>query len=184
MTTTKAQSNFTITTERERPDGTILFKVKDAGEFIFDPAKASDGNRLRAMRHGFVQRISDAAARSKDTATGVGAPPAVKLAAMRVLADHYMSGAEGWSPEREGGGPGLDGVALAAVAEATGKTVEQVRLMVAEGSAKKSMTQRDYLAALGTAEKVKPILERMRAAAVGVSGDDLLAEATGEGEVE
>src|SRR5258706_8379776 len=101
VTATKAQSNFTITTDRERPDGRILFRVKGAGEFTFAPAKASEANRARALRHGFVQRLSDAAAKSRDTATGQPASPASKLAAMQTLATHYESGAEGWSPERE-----------------------------------------------------------------------------------
>ncbi len=179
MSATKTQSNFTITTDRERPDGTILFRVKGAGEFTFDPAKASEANRARALRHGFVQRLSDAAAKSRDTKTFQPASPASKLAAMQVLATHYESGAEGWSPEREAStGPGLDVMALEAVAKATGKAEAEVRAMVAEGAGRKAITPRVYLAALCTADKVKPILARMQAAGAAFDADAELDEAT------
>ncbi len=162
---TKAKSNSVIT-HHPQEDGTIIFKVKDAGEFTFDPMKASEVNRTRAMRHGFVQRISDGGAISRDTATGKPADPSAKFAAMRRLADHYMEGSVDWSPARSEGATsgGLDCLTLLAVAEATGKTVEEVRAMVAAGAEKKRLTPKAYLTALGGASVVKPILERLRAA--------------------
>src|SRR5271170_4056415 len=131
---TKAKSNSVITHSLSE-SGDITFYVKGAGEFTLSLASVSAENAAKAMRHGFVQRIADAAAMSRNTTTGQAASPADKMAAMRRLADHYMSGSVDWSPARaEGKAGGLDQVILAAVVEATGKTTEEVRAMVAKGA--------------------------------------------------
>jgi hypothetical protein len=176
---TKVKSNSVIT-HRVADDGIITFVVKDAGELAFDPSKASEANRARFLRHGIVQRVADAAAQSRDTATGKPAPASDKLAAMKRLVDHYMSGAEDWSPARVASeGPGLDATALAAVAEATGKTLDEVRAMVAAGAAKREVTPKVYLTALTTADRVRPIYERMtKARAPAIDADAELDEAT------
>lgn len=182
---TKPKSN-SIITHTLREDGAILFHVKGCEDIVFDPARVSEPNRLRAMRHGFVQRISDAAAIPRDTTNGQPALPSAKRAAMARLADHYLSGAETWAIDREGGGPGLDGTILAAVAEATGRTVEQVRTMVAEGCVKREMKPGAYLNQLATAKAVVPILARMRAAQSTVNADEeldaMMAQADDEGD--
>jgi len=181
---TKPKSNSVIT-HALGEDGVLTFNVIGAGTFPFDISKVSQANRDRAARHGFIQRLTDAAAIGRDKATGASAPPSVKLAAMQRLAEFYMAGGDDWSPAREaGGGPGLDGVILAAVAEATGKTLEEVRVMVAEGAGRKAITPKAYLAALGTAKLVAPIVARIRGKDAGVSGDDLLEEAMTEPEEE
>ncbi len=74
----------------------ITFKVKDAGEFTFTLAEASEANRRRAEVHGWVQRISDAAALDK------GSTNQAKLDAMKALAEHYAGGDVDWN--RKGGG--------------------------------------------------------------------------------
>lgn len=171
---TKAKSNSVIT-HAPQEDGSILFNVKGAGEFRFDPAKTSEANQRRAMLHGFVQRIADAAAMSRNTTTGQAASPADKMAAMQRLVSHYESGSTDWSPARaEGKAGGLDQVILAAVVEATGKTTEEVRAMVAKGAEGKGITPKAYLAALGTAKLVAPIVARIRGEQAGEDGDDLL----------
>jgi hypothetical protein len=95
---------------------------------------------------------------------------------MKRLVDHYSSGAEGWSPERDASGPGLDSLLLAAVAEALGKTVDDVRTLVASGAEKAGCKPSEYLAAASSSAKAAPIVARMRGERAGVSGDDILAD--------
>ena len=92
---TKAKANSTITHSMQ--DGKIEFRVLNAGSFSFDPDKVSAENRARAMIHGFVQRISDGGALSRNPDTGLPATPADKMARMQRIADHLMSGATEWA---------------------------------------------------------------------------------------
>ena len=92
---TKAKANSTITHSMQ--DGKIEFRVLNAGSFSFDPDKVSAENRARAMIHGFVQRISDGGALSRNPETGLPATPADKMARMQRIADHLMSGATEWA---------------------------------------------------------------------------------------
>jgi len=92
---TKPKSNSTITSTII--EGRVEFTVLNAGKIVFDPNKVSAENRARAMMHGFVQRISDGGALSRNPDTGLPATPADKLARMQRIADHLMSGATEWA---------------------------------------------------------------------------------------
>lgn len=84
----------------------VRFSVKGAGELVLDVAKVHAANRARAELHGFVQRISDAAAMARDSRTGASATPQEKFEAMKRLVEHYASGSESWSPARSVEGVG------------------------------------------------------------------------------
>lgn len=102
----KTRINSVLTTELLGADGlptasasgavSIRFRVKGAGETILDLRKLSDSNRQRGMVHGLVQRVSDRAAKSRDTKTGLPVPSEEKLKAMAVLVEHLNSGSELW----------------------------------------------------------------------------------------
>ena len=178
---TKPKSN-SVVTHALRPDGVIVFNVVGAGPITFDyRAKVHANNRARAEVHGWCQRIVDAAAIPRDTTTGRSATPADKHAAMQRLVTFYESGTGDWRANTASGGPRkstLDALALAAVAEATGRAPDEVRDMIERGAAAKSVSREVYLATLATSSRVAPIIERMRAAGLGeITGDDLLAEA-------
>lgn len=101
---TGKRANWTIA---HKIDGQLVrFSVKDAGELVLDVAKVNAANRARAEMHGFVQRISDAAAMARDSKTGASATPQQKYEAMKRLVEHYVSGAEDWSPARDTAGVG------------------------------------------------------------------------------
>lgn len=87
------------------PDDVIRFVVAGAGELALDMAKLHGDNQRHAAIHGMIQRISDAAAISRDPKTGRPATPEEKLEAMRRLVEHYESGAAEWSRVRESAGP-------------------------------------------------------------------------------
>lgn len=173
----KPKSNSTITTAIDAATGIITFTVIGAGQFTFDPTEASQGVRARAQVHGFVQRICDRAAKGRDPETGKPAPAVDRMAAMKSLADHYASGSEDWSPkvERTGGGAGWDSLILAAVVEATGRGLEEVKEGVARRAKADGITTKVALEALGRSKVVAPILERIRAeAAEGLDGDEMI----------
>lgn len=101
---TGKRANWTIAHKIEGES--IMFSVKGAGTLVLDTRKLSEGNKLRAMLHGMVQRVSDAAAMARDSKTGASATPQEKFEAMSKLVEHYASGAEEWSPARSTEGVG------------------------------------------------------------------------------
>lgn len=105
----------------------ITFTVKGAGQVTLDMSKVHVDNVAHAAVHGFIQRVSDAAAISRDDKTGLPASPAYKLEAMKRLVAHYESGTPEWSRVREAGPKG--GFLFEALCRmyAVSKTPEQIR---------------------------------------------------------
>lgn len=180
MATEKAKSN-SVVTHRITEHG-VVFTVKGAGqaedgtvtdaELAFTLALASQENRRRAELHGWIQRISDAAAISRDTKTGKPASAAEKLAAMAKLVEHYQSGTQEWRLAGSGGGLQAESVLLVKCLQRiyTERTEAQLR----EWVGKRSASER---AALLASEKIKPIADEIRAqSAQGVDSEALLGE--------
>jgi len=170
---TKPKSNSVVTT-KQLADGRLEFTVLRGAEgglasvtFTFDPAKASEANRQRAMVGGFNQRIVNMAALPRDTKTGRSASPADKAAAMRKMIEHLESGTVDWSPAREAavGGARLDPIILAAVVEVLGITTAQARERIAKGAEKNGCTQAAYLDGLTQNRKVAEVVARIKQAA-------------------
>ncbi len=141
-------------------------------------ARVSDANKIRFEDNGIVQRVVDMAALSKDTKTGKSPSPQEKAERLQRGIDHYNSGSEEWSPARADGGLVLDGVLLAALAEAKySNDVERARAKVIAGAAKHEMTPKEYLALAATADLVAPIVARMRQERVkGIDANAMLDE--------
>ena len=74
-------------------------------ELNFDPALCSAECRKFAEYHGWEQRLRDAAAKPVDQKTGKAASPREKFAAIKKLADFYLSGTKEWNL-RSGAAPG------------------------------------------------------------------------------
>lgn len=175
MSIDKPKSNSVITTELIKGDGitkpVIVFKVKDAGETRLELAKCHLAILDRACIHGLVQKVSDAAALSRDTKTGKSATPGDKLAAMMKVVEHLTSGSEEWNMKREGGGgPGLETQLLVkALCEVyPGKGEDQIKGWVGKRSAAERM-------ALMQQDNIKAIMERLRGEATqSVDAGELL----------
>lgn len=162
---TGKRSNWTIA--HKVVENVITFTVKGAGELRLDMTKVAEANRTRAQGHGFVQRISDAAAIARDTKTGASATPQEKMAAMQRLVEHYESGAEAWSPARQEGGE-REPTGAADLRTALGelyptKSAERLQEYV------KGLKPAERLALMG-AETVKPIIDRLRDERAKVAG--------------
>ena len=181
----KVRANAVVTCTKM--DGKLIFKVKGCDEAItFDPDKVSAENRARAMIHGFIQRISDGAALSRDATTGQPALPEAKFARMKILADHYMSGSTEWAI-RVAAPQGFDaGLVVRAIIHAAingAKTPDDVEALVALTIKTGKAADRD--AALkfwaGT-DKVIAAIAALKAAAAPRGADDVLAEMLAAGE--
>jgi hypothetical protein len=191
----KPKANSVVTTRlNEGETGkSISFIVKGAlgvneegkpldGELVLVLGDVSEKNRERAMLHGFVQKVSDAAAISRNTETGKSATPGEKLSAMRKVVEHFMSGSDEWNMKREGGerGPSAELVLLTAAlcehypsksAEALGKWAKA-----------RSAQER---AALMNEPAIKVIVDRLRVEqAKSVDTGKMLGELEGLGELE
>lgn len=97
---TGKRSNWVIAHEVKA--GVITWNVKGAGTLTLVTSALSETVRQRALEHGMVQRISDAAAIPRDTKTGKSATPQEKYLAMAELVEHYASGAVEWNRKSSG----------------------------------------------------------------------------------
>jgi len=114
---TKRKSNSVVTVQQTETG--LTFNVIGAGEFTLDMGKLHSDVLQRAAFHGMKQRIADAAAIARDQSTGQSASPTDKYAAMKALADHYMTGTAEWSRRGEGGG-GAKSITIEAIARVQG----------------------------------------------------------------
>lgn len=178
----KPKANSVVTHSMQ--DGKVVFNVLGAGSFAFDPDKASAENRARAMIHGFVQRISDGAARLRDTKTGASASVEEKFAMMKRIADHYQSGATEWrlteTPTKRGVDAGL--VIMAMVRALAGvKDVDAAEAIFSKQVALGKFPDRDsaikaWAESRQVADTIKVILAERAAAAANLDAEAMLAE--------
>jgi hypothetical protein len=154
--------------------GTIItFAVAGAGTLTLDMDETSAGVQERAMFHGMIQRIADAATGEKDAAG--------KFAAMKALVDHYATGTEDWSPTRTGGG-GSEGIVVLAMQRVYGGTVAEQEAYIEKMCAKRGIDRKAALKVFAGADKIAQAVadiqaERAAARAAGakVNADDLIA---------
>ncbi len=179
----KAKSNSTIT--HKMVDGKIEFTVLGAGVLTFDPDKVSAENCARAMIHGFVQRISDRAAISRNPENGQPATPQDKLTRMQQMAEHLMSGAREWGL-KAAAAPGMDaGLIVRAMLRAgLGATVEAVEGLLTKTQAKRSIDRTAALKLWAGTDKVIRAMAELKAEAAPKGAEDLLAEMMAEEEEE
>jgi len=162
-------------------NGVLTFTITGAGEIILPIAELSDDLRERAMLHGIVQKISDAAAMPKADLTGDAAKDALtKFEAMKSVADRLRDG--DWS-KRNGDGSGpVAGVIFRAFVEFVTNAAKAKKATVPTDEAIRAVydakTRAEQLA-LRNVPAIATIIERIkseRGAAVSVNTDDLLGE--------
>lgn len=157
----KRKSNSVVTHSLE---GNLLqFNVKGAGEFTLDMAKLHPDVLAKAAIHGLIQRISDRAAIDRDGDTGLPASAESKMARMRLLAEHYMSGSAEWSTriasEKDSGG-----ITIEAVSAWKGKSASEVRVWVESKSASEGIEPKEVLRKLASLPEVIREIAKIRAA--------------------
>ena len=189
----KPKSNSIITHTLSEDKCVLTFTVKDAegpgrpGRFSFDVTGAHADMQHMAAVHGFIQRISDGAAMSRDRETGKPATPAEKMARMKAIADHYASGVNQWGMNRTGTGEGRGqgpSIIVRAFAAIQGLSVADALARVREHAEKQRTTTKVYLKKLATAKAIIEKVAELRAAEASADGDEMLAELLGEGSLE
>lgn len=184
----KPKSNSIITHALSEDKCVITFTVKDAegpgrpGRFTFDVTGAHADMQHMAAVHGFVQRISDGAAMSRDRETGKPATPAEKMERMKAIADHYASGVNQWGMNRTGNGEGRGqgpSIVVRAFAALQGLSVADALTRVREQAEKQRTTTKAYLKKLATAKAIIDKVAELRAAEASADGDEMLADLLG-----
>ena len=173
---TKKRSNSVISTRLE--GDAIVFSVAGVGELHLPFGELSDAVKHRAMIHGLTQRISDAAALSRNPETGKSATPQDKYDEMARLVAHYRTGTPEWSVKRAGGTGETreNGITLRALAAVQGADVATMRERVDRLAEKQGVTTRAILAKISQQPAVATKIAELRAQTVSVDADDMLAE--------
>lgn len=171
---TKAKSNSIITHALAEDGCTITFKVRGAGEFTFDVLSAHPNMQHRAAIHGFVQRIADGAALSRDTETGKPASPDEKLANMLRIAEHYASGIDQWKLNSDGTGAGRTSIVVQALAAIQGVSHAEMLTRVQELAEKQRKTTKEVLARLKGTKAVADKIAELMTADGTADGDAML----------
>lgn len=171
MTQAKERSRGVIT--RTQDGNVIVFTVSDIGSLSLDLSKIAEANRLKAIAHGFGQRIQDAAAIGYNAQENRYATPQEKFDAMKQLVEHYNSGAAEWSPVRGDSAPRSSFLLTALCELFADKTADELR----ERIAKLSPADRRKVE---NSDKVKPIIDRLRAATHDEAAEKKAEELLGE----
>ena len=175
-----AKKNAIVSIEND--NGTLRFAVAGAGEFNIDTATLPEEIKARAMIHGLVQKVSDAAAIAKAELTGDAATDAAtKFNAMQAVAERLIGGE--WSKRTgEGSGP-VAGVIFRAFAEwAKGMAKAKKAAIPTEEQLRAVYDSKDRAGqlALRNVPEIATIIERMKSekggAAAKVDADSLLSE--------
>lgn len=173
----KAKSNSVLTSKVE---GSVLeITVLGAGTILFDAEQAHPANRQRAEMHGWTQRLSDAAAKSRDPKTGLPVSPLAKFEAVNQLAEWYMRGGDQWKRTGDGTRETLPGnLLLTALQEAyPDRPLDKLKAFL------KGKSGADKFA-LSQSAKLKPIIERLTVELVGKTDLDADLEAFMDEEAE
>lgn len=156
-------------------DNTLTFAVVDCGEFSIIPDQLAETIRNRALRHGIVQKISDAAAMVK------GATPSDKFAAMKSVADRLAEGE--WSRRTGEGATAVAGIIYRAFREFVETSAKAAKKPIPADDAIRAVydakSRADQLA-LRTVPAIATIIERMKSergsTATSVDVDALLGD--------
>jgi hypothetical protein len=114
-----ARKNSLISVSHNAETNVLSFAVGNAGTIELNVNNLSDDIRTRALLHGLVQKVSDAAAIGKDELAGKSADEiaALKFDAMKSVADRLTGDDADWS-KRSGDGTGpVAGIILRAFSQ-------------------------------------------------------------------
>ncbi len=159
------KANSVINTTINAADNTITFDVRGAGSVTLNMSRMSPENLAYAALHGMKQRVSDAAAISRNPDNGQPATPQDKLDAMAALVAHYESGGVEWGIRKATGGAGAkpSGLTLRALAQVQGVGVATMRTRVDGLAERKGLTAAAILRELAKSPAVAKVIAEMKA---------------------
>lgn len=113
----------------------IRFTFEGLDDLVFDANKCSEANNDYAVLHGYMARLGDAAALSRNV-KGVGNMPGVRDITeemrrneVRALIEHYESGSAEWNMKAKAS---VQNPAILALATKLGKTYAETQAYIAE----------------------------------------------------
>ena len=110
-TTTKKDIEASIT-----DDGALILEFRHGETLRLHPEALAPEMQRAAMLHGLKQKLVDAAAISRDTATGRAATIVTKFDAVKEIFDRITGPAPSWNKPRAGGTGGTGGLLARAIA--------------------------------------------------------------------
>ena len=117
-TTTKKDIEASIT-----DDGSLLLEFRHGETLKLHPESLTPEIQRAAMLHGLKQKLVDAAAISRDTATGRAATISTKYDAVKEIFDRITGENPSWNRPRAGGAGGQGGLLARAIARYKGVEV-------------------------------------------------------------
>lgn len=178
---TKPKSN-SIITHVLRDDGCIVFQVRGAGEIVFDPAKVDEPKAKRAAVHGYIQRISDGGALSRNPDNGEQASPEDKMANMQRIADNLMTPGTDWNLRAPSGERGVDAglIVMAIMRAGFAATVDEANARVDAVAVKRGIDRAAALRVWAGTEQIIKAIADIKASRSKVDAASLIDEIAAE----
>lgn len=180
MTNERKLKSNSVTQHVFQHDGNILFRVPGVGEAVLRVGEVSLENRHKAMLEGFVKRIINMAAISRNTDTGASATPAEKWARMQAAIEHYNSGSLMWAMKVASSAPDDAGLVVQALMRVKACTIEQANGLIEAMMTKHTLERKDVLANLRKNPAIVKAMGEIRAehaaANKATNAADFLAE--------
>ena len=171
MTTESKDASKRIGIEINHSVGEIAFTL--AGKTLLFHADRAPGTQRQAAMFGWSRKISNEAAMSRSVETGLPASNEEKLDAMAAMIAHLESGTDSWSPARTGARASTADLSLLVTALMELQPARSRDELTAWVKSKEPAAR----SALMLNAKVKPIVDRLRAAlASDIDADALLDE--------
>ena len=108
-------------------DGTLVLTFRHGEVLRVNPETLNPEIQRMAMLHGLKQTLVDAAAISRDTATGRAATISTKFDAVREIFDRITGENPSWNKPRAGGSGGQGGLLVRAIARYKSVPVEAAK---------------------------------------------------------
>ena len=113
--------------EASEDNGTLVLAFRHGETLRVHPESLAPEIQRAAMLHGLKQKLVDAAAISRDTATGRAATIATKYDAVREIFDRITGENPSWNKPRAGGAGGQGGLLARAIARFKSVPVEAAK---------------------------------------------------------
>jgi len=124
MTTTEQKKDIEATVT---DDGGLTLEFRHGKTLKLHPEALTPEIQRAAMLHGLKQKLVDAAAIARDTATGRAATIQTKYDAVKEIFDRITGESPSWNRPRAGGTGGQGGLLARAIARYKNVTIEQAK---------------------------------------------------------
>lgn len=169
----------TIKSEIDLENGSVVFEVFGQ-RHVLQMNNLSPEVAQYAAYHGMKQKISDAAALSRNVETGASATPAEKARVIGEMVRHFNEGGSWSTRASTGESTGGGSIVLRALAAIQGVGVEEMGERIDRLAERKGTTRRALLMKLAKQPDVAAKVQELRPAPKGTPDADSLLDELGE----